>query len=162
MVKAFQGSVLADRSESKEAKGEAPLKELLSSKTVRQLISYFFVGGTAALVEWSVFSLLEYLLDLPYLLASVLAFLVSTTVNWILGRTFTFKNSAYQKKKSKEAFLVFAASAVGLVFNLLLMLLFVDVIGMSTNFLKIVAKVLATGIVFIWNYLSRKLWIYRA
>ena len=56
---------------------------------------------------------------------------------------------------------MFAASGVGLVFNLLLMVLFVDVIGMNTNFLKTVAKVLATGIVFIWNYLSRKLWIYR-
>ena len=137
------------------------MQNLLSAKTVRQFLSYFCVGGVAALVEWSVFSLLEYLLDLPYLLATVLAFLVSTTVNWILGRTFTFKNSTYQKKKTKEAFLVFAVSAVGLVFNLLLMVLFVDVIGMSTNFLKTVAKVLATGIVFIWNYLSRKLWIYK-
>ena len=137
------------------------MRDLFSSKTVRQFISYFFVGGAAALVEWSVFSLLEYLLDLPYLLATVLAFLVSTTVNWILGRTFTFKNSSYQKKKTKEAFLVFAASAVGLGLNLLLMVLFVDVFGMNTNFLKTVAKVLATGLVFIWNYLSRKLWIYR-
>ncbi len=137
------------------------MSELLSAKTVKQFISYFCVGGIAALVEWSVFSLLEYLLDIPYLLATVLAFLVSTTVNWILGRTFTFKNSTYQKKKAKEAFLVFFVSAIGLAFNLLLMYIFVDVIGMDTNFLKTVAKVLATGIVFIWNYLSRKLWIYR-
>lgn len=78
-----------------------------------------------------------------------------------MGRTFTFKNSAYQKKKTKEAVLVFAASAIGLVFNLLLMVLFVDVIGMNSNLLKTVAKVLATGIVFIWNFLSRKFWIYR-
>ncbi len=138
------------------------MQKLLSAKTVRQFLSYFCVGGVAALVEWSVFSLLEYLLDLQYLLATVLAFLVSTTVNWILGRTFTFKNSAYQKKKTKEAVLVFAVSAVGLVFNLLLMVLFVDVIGMNTNFLKTVAKILATGIVFVWNFLSRKLWIYKA
>ncbi len=129
------------------------MQELFSSKTVRQFLSYLFVGGAAALVEWSVFSLLEYLLDLQYLLATILAFLVSTTVNWILGRTFTFKNSAYQKKKTKEAVLVFAASAIGLVFNLLLMVLFVDVIGMNSNLLKTVAKVLATGIVFIWNFL---------
>ena len=138
------------------------MQKLLSAKTVRQFLSYFCVGGVAALVEWSVFSLLEYLLDLQYLLATVLAFLVSTMVNWILGRTFTFKNSAYQRKKTKEAVLVFAVSAVGLVFNLLLMVLFVDVIGMNTNFLKTLAKILATGIVFIWNFLSRKLWIYKA
>lgn len=57
------------------------MQELFSSKTVRQFLSYLFVGGAAALVEWSVFSLLEYLLDLQYLLATILAFLVSTTVN---------------------------------------------------------------------------------
>ena len=137
------------------------MQKLFSAKTVRQFLSYFCVGGVAALVEWSVFSLLEYLLDIPYLLATALAFLVSTTVNWILGRTFTFKNSAYQKKKTKEVFLIFSVSAVGLAFNLLLMVLFVDVIGMNTNFLKTVAKILATGIVFVWNFLSRKLWIYK-
>lgn len=133
----------------------------VDSRSVKQFLSYFGVGGVSAIVEWVVFSLLEYLLDLPYLLATVLAFLVSTTVNWILGRTFTFKDSAYQEKKGKEAFLVFLVSAVGLLFNLLLMVLFVDIIGMNSNFLKTIAKVLATGIVFIWNFLSRKLWIYK-
>ena len=137
------------------------MKSFFSSKSVRQFISYFGVGGVSALVEWSVFSLLEYLLDVPYLLATVLAFLVSTTTNWILGRTFTFKDSAYREKKAKEAVLVFLVSAIGLGFNLILMYLFVDIFGMDTNLLKTAAKIMATGLVFLWNFLSRKLWIYR-
>ena len=151
----------AGRQSGCSEKVEARMKNLFSVKSVRQFVSYFGVGGTAALVEWGVFSLLEYLLDVPYLLATILAFLVSTTVNWILGRTFTFKDSAYQEKKAKEAFLVFLVSAIGLVFNLVLMYLFVDIIGMNTNLQKTAAKILATGIVFIWNFLSRKYWIYR-
>ena len=87
--------------------------------------------------------------------------LFSTTTNWFLGRTFTFKESAYKEQKGKEIFLVFLVSAIGLGFNLLLMYLFVDVFGMNTNLLKTIAKILSTGIVFIWNFLSRKLWIYR-
>lgn len=137
------------------------LKNLLSSKNIRQLLSYFGVGGTAALVEWLCFYLLEKLFNLPYLLATALAFIASTTVNWILGRMFTFKESAYKEKKLREAVLVFIVSAFGLAFNLLLMTFFVELLGMNTNLLKTVAKVLATGIVFIWNFLSRKLWIYR-
>ena len=137
------------------------MKGLFSSKSVKQFISYFCVGGVSALVEWIVFSLLEYLLDVPYLLATILAFLVSTTANWFLGRTFTFKDSAYQEKKEKEAFLVFLVSAIGLAFNLILMYLFVELFGMDTNLLKTAAKILATGLVFIWNFLSRKYWIYR-
>ena len=137
------------------------MKKIFSGENVKQFLSYFGVGGVSALVEWGVFSLLEYTLNMPYLLATILAFIVSTTTNWFLGRTFTFKDSAYKEKKTKEIVLVFLVSAIGLGFNLLLMYLFVDVFGMNTNLLKTVAKVLATGIVFIWNFLSRKLWIYK-
>ncbi len=137
------------------------MDKMLTSKGIKQFLSYFGVGGVSALVEWAVFSLLEYLLDMPYLLATILAFIFSTTTNWFLGRTFTFRESAYKDKKAKEIFLVFLVSAIGLGFNLLLMYLFVDVFGMNTNLLKTIAKILSTGIVFIWNFLSRKLWIYR-
>ena len=137
------------------------MDKMLTSKGIKQFLSYFGVGGVSALVEWAVFSLLEYLLDMPYLLATILAFIFSTTTNWFLGRTFTFKESAYKDKKVKEIFLVFLVSAIGLGFNLLLMYLFVDVFGMNTNLLKTVAKILSTGFVFIWNFLSRKLWIYK-
>lgn len=137
------------------------MDKMLTSKGIKQFLSYFGVGGISALVEWAVFSLLEYLLDMPYLLATILAFIFSTTTNWFLGRTFTFKESAYKDKKAKEIFLVFLVSAIGLGFNLLLMYLFVDVFGMNTNLLKTIAKILSTGMVFIWNFLSRKLWIYK-
>ena len=137
------------------------MDKMFSKKNIKQFLSYFGVGGVSALVEWAVFSLLEYLFDMPYLLATILAFIFSTTTNWFLGRTFTFRESAYKEKRGKEIFLVFLVSAIGLGFNLLLMYLFVDVIGMNTNLLKTVAKILSTGIVFIWNFLSRKLWIYK-
>ena len=138
------------------------MKQLLTAENLKQFLSYFGVGGVSALVEWAVFSLLESGLGLPYLLATVLAFLVSTTVNWLLGRTFTFRQSAYTEKRGKEALLVFLVSGIGLLFNLLLMALFVEVFGLNTHLLKTVAKILSTGIVFLWNFCARKFWIYRA
>lgn len=137
------------------------LPDIVMSKSIRQFVSYFGVGGASALVEWTVFTLLEFVFDLPYLAATVLAFLVSTTTNWLLGRKFTFKEAALGKKKAKEILLVFLVSAIGLAFNMLLMALFVDVIGMNTRLLKTGVKILATGIVFVWNFFSRKIWVYR-
>ena len=137
------------------------MKSLFSAAGIRQFLSYFWVGGVSAIVEWLIFSVLDTLLELPYLLSTVLAFICSTTVNWFLGRTFTFKDSSYQGQKAKEIVLVFLVSAVGLLFNLLLMYLFVTVLGMNTHFLKTVAKILPTGIVFIWNFVSRKYLIYK-
>lgn len=137
------------------------IKKLLSSKSVRQFISYFGVGGAAALVEWVAFYLFASVLRIQYLLATALAFILSTTANWFLGRVFTFKDSAYKDKKVREITLVFTVSAIGLLFNMGLMYLFVTVLKMDTDILKVVSKVLASGIVFVWNYLARKCFIYR-
>ncbi len=127
-----------------------------------QFISYFFVGGCAALVEWGMFYLFSSVCGLHYLLASTLAFIVSTTVNLVLGKLISFRDSdRYEGKTALEAILVFAVSAAGLLFNLALMYLFVQVLKMNTDFLMTLSKICATGIVFIWNFLIRKLVIYR-
>ena len=129
---------------------------------MKQFLSYFSVGGVSALVEWTLFALLLYLLDMSYPVATTLAFIVSTTTNWYLGRSFTFKDSeAYKGKSVKEYLLVFLVSAIGLGFNVLLMYFFVDVLGMNTKIMQTSAKVIATGIVFMWNFLSRKFLIYK-
>ena len=140
---------------------EKALHPLLSRATIRQFISYFGVGGVSALVEWVVFYLLGRLFGMTYMPATVLAFLFSTTTNWLLGRRFTFRNSKLGKSKGKEALQVFFVSGIGLLANMGLMYLFVTLAGMQSSFLKTTAKILATGIVFIWNFLSRKLWIYK-
>ena len=129
---------------------------------MRQFLSYFGVGGVSAIVEWAVFSFLIYFFNTPYMFAAIFSFVVSTTTNWYLGKKFTFKESkAYKGKTSKEVFLVFFVSAIGLGFNLILMYWFVDILGMASNMLKTVAKIVSTGIVFMWNYLSRKFWVYK-
>ena len=132
------------------------LKKLCTIENLKQFISYFFVGGAAALVEWVAYFLFDNILHLFYMLATILAFFCSTTVNWILGRVTTFKEKQYEKK-GKEAFLVFFVSGIGLLFNLFLMFLFVD----KLHLFGLLSKILATGIVFVWNFLSRKFLIYK-
>lgn len=135
---------------------------VLSKANIKQFISYFFVGGVAAVVEWVMFFLFANVLQIHYFVSTVLAFIFSTSANWILGRITTFKdNVSYKDKKAKEAVLVFAVSAIGLLFNLVLMYLFVTVMGFDSSVGKTLSKVAATGIVFIWNFLIRKLVIYK-
>lgn len=135
---------------------------VLSKANIKQFISYFFVGGVAAVVEWVMFFLFANVLQIHYFVSTVLAFVFSTSANWILGRITTFKdNVSYKDKKAKEVVLVFAVSAIGLLFNLVLMYLFVTVMGFDSSVGKTFSKVAATGIVFIWNFLIRKLVIYK-
>lgn len=136
--------------------------KLLNKANIKQFISYFFVGGVAAIVEWVMFFIFANVLQIYYFVSTVIAFIFSTTANWILGRITTFKdNNTYKDKKAKEAFLVFIVSAIGLLFNLILMYLFVTVMGFDSSLGKTLSKIAATGIVFIWNFLIRKLVIYK-
>ena len=136
--------------------------KLLNKANIKQFISYFFVGGVAAIVEWVMFFIFANVLQINYFVSTVIAFIFSTTANWILGRITTFKdNNTYKDKKAKEAFLVFVVCAIGLLFNLILMYLFVTVMGFDSSLGKTLSKIAATGIVFIWNFLIRKLVIYK-
>ena len=122
-------------------------------KELKKFISYFFVGGMAAIVEWVTFYISN--LFLNYTISTITAFILATTANYFLGKVMTFKN---YKQEKKDIILVFVVSGIGLLFNVLLMRLFIEVLHFKIN---IIAKVLATGIVFIWNYVSRRLFIYK-
>jgi putative flippase GtrA len=130
-----------------------------------KVILYLFVGGTAALVEWGLFFLFFYYLlvglglsvDTLTMVATALAFGLSTLYHYFLGNILVF-DSGSKYDKSKELSLVFLVSIMGLVFNLVLMYVFVGLLAWQPMF----AKVLTSCIVVVWNYLSRKKWIFKS
>lgn len=130
-----------------------------------KVILYLFVGGTAALVEWGLFYLFFYYLlvglglsvDTLTMVATALAFGLSTLYHYFLGNILVF-DSGSKYDKGKELSLVFLVSIMGLVFNLVLMYVFVGLLAWQPMF----AKVLTSCIVVVWNYLSRKKWIFKS
>ena len=129
-----------------------------------KVILYLFVGGTAALVEWGLFYLFFYYLlvglglsvDALTMVATALAFGLSTLYHYFLGNILVL--IAVVSTIKEELSLVFLVSIMGLVFNLVLMYVFVGLLAWQPMF----AKVLTSCIVVVWNYLSRKKWILRA
>ena len=130
-----------------------------------KIILYLFVGGTAALVEWGLFYLFFYYLlvglglsvDILTMVATALAFGLSTLYHYFLGNILVF-DSGSKYDKSKELSLVFLVSIMGLVFNLVLMYVFVGLLACQ----PMLAKVITSCIVVVWNYLSRKKWIFKS
>lgn len=123
---------------------------------LEQLVRYGFVGGIAALTEWATFFLFDGIVHWHYMLATVLSFLIATFVNWAVGRHTMFQNAA-KYGTAREILGIYFVSGIGLAMNLFLMYFFVGKIGMP----NVAAKITATGVVFIWNFVSRKLFIYR-
>jgi putative flippase GtrA len=127
-----------------------------SSKTYYQLGLYFIVGAGATVVEWVVFYLLDVILGMHYVPATTLAFAVSTLANWGLGRMLVFKTGD-PRGIIHELISIYGVSIIGLLANIVIMYACIE-------FLKthdMIAKIIATGIVFLGNFVVRKFWIYK-
>jgi putative flippase GtrA len=120
-----------------------------------KILIYLFIGGTAALIEWGLFYLFGVRWSWNYLASTSLAFFCSTVCHYIMTNIWVF-DSGSRYKRVKEVTLVLFVSSLGLLFNLLLMGLFVGLLQWQAMF----SKILASCIVVVWNYVSRKKWVY--
>ena len=133
---------------------------MMKNKLVH-FISYVLVGGIATIVEWGCYYLFDPVLHINTYVAIALAFIVSTFANWLAGRLMTFRN-AEKKNIVKELLEIYGVSVIGLLMNEAIMLLFMSFIFKDASSLqRMIAKVIATGVVFFWNYLIRTFVIYR-
>ena len=121
----------------------------------KQVFLYLIVGALATIVEWSVFYVLDTQYDVYYLYATAIAFIFSTFANWLFGRLIVFHDSKQQKLK--EIGKIYFVSVIGLLLNMVIMYIAVERFGIH----DMISKIMATGLVFAWNFLIRRFWIYR-
>ena len=98
-------------------RGRAWSRGLLETNLVRKFAQYFVVGGISALVDWALFALFLYVFEFHYLLSATISFVFATAVNYVLSIRYVFKNR--QRSAHAEVALVYIASAVGILINLL-------------------------------------------
>lgn len=122
------------------------------SKLMKQIVRFGVVGGLAFLVDYGVLWALVDLLGVNYLVASALSFAVSVIFNYVLSTLWVFECSGNGNRLHE--FLVFVVlSVIGLLLNLAIMWLAVDVLGIH----YLIAKIGSTGIVMVYNFVTRKL-----
>lgn len=121
------------------------------------MVRYFLVGGIAAVVDISIFSIFAKVLGYNYIFIGAISFTVATFVNYILSIRFVFQSCVRYTKRS-EVIVVYAVSAAGLLINLIVLYLCIGIFHVE----KIISKVIATGIVFFWNYFIRKYYVFNS
>lgn len=127
---------------------------MIIKKNVKEFFLYLVVGGVATAAEWILFFGLEKI-SVHYMTATVIAYCISTFVNWLMGRVFVFKDN--RQAILKEIIEIYIASIVGLLLNLAIMWLMVDICSIN----EMLSKIIATAMVFFYNFLVRKLFIYK-
>ena len=121
----------------------------------RRVLRYLGVGGAAACVDIGLFMLFAKGFGFPYLWVAAASFLVATFVNYLLGVRFVFV-SGRRFRRRWELALVYLASGIGLALNQAILAAGVELAGLGL----LAAKLTATGTVFFWNYLARRLFIF--
>lgn len=129
-------------------------KTILVRPTANGFIQLFRYGGVAVIalaVDIGGLILLKEVFHFHYLLAATLSFCGGMVVNYILSKLWVF-SEAKIANRTRE-FAIFAAiGVVGLMFNDLILWVFTSFVG----FHYLGSKIIATGVVFFWNFFARK------
>jgi putative flippase GtrA len=120
-----------------------------------QLVRFGMVGGIGFVVNIAVYTLCVHALGIDYHLAAVAAWLVAVVNNFVLNRHWTFDARSGRARFQAVRFLVVSLVALG--FSLLLLMLFVEVVGVA----KVPAQALAVAASMPLNFLGNKLWSFR-
>ena len=133
-----------------------------------EALRFAVTGGICFLIEFAALVGLRDGLGLDTLIATPAAFLISVVVNYAMCVRWVFPAAGEQRNAARLGFLL--TSVMGLLLNEGLMLLFRTVFGEDGVLLTaggfslaqyMVNKVLATLIVMIWNYFTKRWILYR-
>lgn len=121
-----------------------------------KLVRYFFVGGSSAIVDFSIFFLAVKGFGFPWFPVALFSFVVATATNYFLSIRFVFK-SRVRFRRREEIALVFLVSALAMAVNQSLLWVAIDVLVLNL----LASKVIATGAVFLFNFGCRHYFIFR-
>lgn len=131
-----------------------------------QFIKFGFVGALCFLIDFGLYTTCNYL-GIPYLVSGVIGFSVSVIVNYILSMRYVF-HGRKDISTQKEFSIFIILSILGLLLNELLLYLGIDQVYFRSNWLKnimnqrvaeIGAKIIATAVVMVFNFVTRKLFL---
>ena len=150
---------ISSRKDYKPVRSNILLKRFENKKIKRisgEYFRYCIIGVIVTAIDFGFLSLMVECLHIHYLLAASVSYITAAIIHYFLSAQYVFVESSAEK--NLNAFWIFLLLGIaGLVFYEILMWLFV-------NFLDIhylIAKVIATGFSFTFNFLSRKYLLFR-
>ena len=144
-------------------------KVIYMKNLMEQILKFGVVGFVCFLIDFGITTGFTNFLGVHYLISKFLGFVISAVVNYILSIKFVFtKKKEMDKKKEFTVFIIL--SAFGLLINEVVMYVCMDGIYVNNGFLQeavtremmvSLSSIVATGIVMVYNFISRKLFLER-
>ena len=121
-----------------------------------QAFRYTLAGTAAYTVDYCLLILFVEILGIHYLTASLVAFLAGAATSYILNVKWVFDSRTFNNRYF-EIFIFCVIGLVGLAQNQFIIWFFTE----NTHFHYLVSKLLASIIVFVWNFFARKYILFR-
>ncbi len=121
-----------------------------------QIFRYVLSGAAACAVDYSVLVTLTQTFKLYYLTSAAIAFMLGSTVSYILNITWVFEERAFTDRRL-EALLFFSIGGVGLFLNHYCIQFFTETVKLH----YLGSKVISTMVVFAVNFIARKYILFR-
>ena len=120
-----------------------------TKKLLLQIIKFGIVGVIATIIDYAFLIFFTEVCKINPVISTGLSFIISLIANYLLSMKFVFK-AKKNLSKNKEI-----TSTIGLGLNVLLMYLGEDVLKIH----YLIVKTIATLVVMVWNYVSKKILI---
>jgi len=133
-------------------------KKILNSKLGQQILKFGAVGFLCFFIEYVLLILIKEVLGWNVILANTIAFTVSAVVNYILSIVFVFDTDK-KANKGKQFIIFFLLAVGGLIINNIVLKLGTLVLDTFWSRSYIIVKPFATGVVMVYNFITRKLFI---
>lgn len=133
------------------------LKSSNINKINRELIKYIFFGVLTTFVNYIVYFQAISLIKINYLLANIIAWIVSVIFAYITNKYYVFENKGITFYiLMKEIFLFFAARIISVVIETSILFIGIEIINIKSYIIKIIASIF----VVIINYFLSKYFIF--
>lgn len=124
---------------------------------IEQFLKFGVVGAIAFLIDYGVLMLLSQVIGMDPVISASISFVVSVVFNYVASMHYVFtRRDDISRRREFTIFVIL--SAIGLVINEIIMVIGVNVLGDSALMVTI-TKLVATAIVMVWNFVSRKMWL---
>ena len=128
---------------------------LNKNKAIKHFIKFSIVGLFSTLIDISFYLFLERIIEVYYLLAAALAFIIASSFSFIFNRFWTFRIDHGQKRIQYFKFIIVAIG--GLLLTELILYTLVE----KFFYYDILAKFIAIIIVVNWNFILQKHWSFK-
>lgn len=124
-------------------------------KKYEEIINYLIVGVMTTLVSIGTYAICTKCLNINYMIANIISWIISVLFAYITNRIFVFKSES--KKIILEIYQFFKYRIFSFVIEIFLMYVFVELINIDDMISKIIVQI----IVIILNYVFSKLFVFK-